>query len=89
MALTKETKDTLIAQYSRHEGDTGSPEVQIALLTRRINDLTEHLKAHRKDFHSRRGLYKMIGQRRGLLRYLERVDRERYRVVVERLGLRR
>lgn len=88
MALTKETKDTLIAQYSRHEGDTGSPEVQIALLTRRINDLTEHLKAHRKDFHSRRGLYKMIGQRRGLLRYLERVDRERYRVVVERLGLR-
>ncbi|WP_404980642.1 30S ribosomal protein S15 [Carboxydichorda subterranea] len=86
--MTKETKSSLISQFSRHEGDTGSPEVQIALLTQRINDLTEHLKVHRKDFHSRRGLYKMIGQRRGLLRYLERIDAQRYRAVVERLGLR-
>lgn len=89
MALSKEVKGNLISEFRRHEGDTGSPEVQIALLTQRINDLTEHLKVHRKDFHSRRGLYKLIGQRRGLLNYLERTDVERYRQVVERLGLRR
>ncbi|NLG69408.1 MAG: 30S ribosomal protein S15 [Firmicutes bacterium] len=89
MALPREVKESLISQFRRHEGDTGSPEVQIALLTQRINDLTEHLKVHRKDFHSRRGLYKLIGQRRGLLNYLERTDVERYRQVVERLGLRR
>lgn len=89
MALSKEVKESLINAFRRHENDTGSPEVQIALLTQRINDLTEHLKVHRKDFHSRRGLYKLIGQRRGLLNYLERTDIERYRQVVERLGLRR
>lgn len=89
MALQREVKESLISQFRRHENDTGSPEVQIALLTQRINDLTEHLKVHRKDFHSRRGLYKLIGQRRGLLNYLERTDIERYRQVVERLGLRR
>jgi len=89
MALQREVKESLISQFRRHEADTGSPEVQIALLTQRINDLTEHLKVHRKDFHSRRGLYKLIGQRRGLLNYLERTDIERYRQVVERLGLRR
>lgn len=89
MALSKEVKESLINEFRRHENDTGSPEVQIALLTQRINDLTEHLKVHRKDFHSRRGLYKLIGQRRGLLNYLERTDIERYRQVVERLGLRR
>ncbi|HEY8426549.1 MAG TPA: 30S ribosomal protein S15 [Limnochordales bacterium] len=89
MALQREVKESLISQFRRHEADTGSPEVQIALLTQRINDLTEHLKVHRKDFHSRRGLYKLIGQRRGLLNYLERTDIERYREVVERLGLRR
>ncbi|HEY8487144.1 MAG TPA: 30S ribosomal protein S15 [Limnochordales bacterium] len=89
MALTREAKQSLIRDFQRHEGDTGSPEVQIALLTHRINELTEHLKVHRKDFHSRRGLYKLIGQRRGLLNYLERTDIERYRQLVERLGLRR
>ncbi len=89
MALTKDSKEEIIRQFRRHESDTGSPEVQIAILTQRISDLTEHLKVHRKDFHSRRGLYKLIGQRRGLLRYLERTDVERYRGLVERLGLRR
>jgi len=89
VALTREAKQSLIRDFQRHEGDTGSPEVQIALLTHRINELTEHLKVHRKDFHSRRGLYKLIGQRRGLLNYLERTDIERYRQLVERLGLRR
>ncbi|MEW6044921.1 MAG: 30S ribosomal protein S15 [Bacillota bacterium] len=89
MPLNKEVKENLIQEFRRHEGDTGSPEVQIALLTQRINDLTEHLKVHRKDFHSRRGLYKLIGQRRGLLNYLERSDVQRYRELVERLGLRR
>lgn len=89
MALTKDSKEEIIRQFRRHETDTGSPEVQIAILTQRISDLTEHLKVHRKDFHSRRGLYKLIGQRRGLLRYLERTDVERYRGLVERLGLRR
>ena len=89
MALTKEAKQAIIRDFRRHDNDTGSPEVQVAILTQRINELTEHLKAHRKDFHSRRGLYKLIGQRRGLLNYLERTDIDRYRQLVERLGLRR
>ena len=72
-----------------HEGDTGSPEVQVALLTNRINELTEHLKVHKKDNHSRRGLFKMVGQRRGLLKYLEKNDVERYRSLIDRLGLRK
>lgn len=89
MALTKEAKAEIIAQFQQHEGDTGSPEVQIAILTTRINELTEHLRVHKKDHHSRRGLYKMIGQRRGLLDYLQRTDIERYRALVAKLGLRR
>lgn len=89
MALTKEAKEAIIRDFRRHDNDTGSPEVQVAILTQRINELTEHLKVHRKDFHSRRGLYKLIGQRRGLLNYLERTDIDRYRQLVERLGLRR
>lgn len=88
MALAKEEKLELIERFSRHEGDTGSPEVQIALLTKRIEDLTVHLQRNKKDFHSRRGLYKMIGQRRGLLNYLRKKDIERYRALVEQLGLR-
>lgn len=83
-----ERKRELIAQFRVHERDTGSPEVQVALLTERINHLTEHLRAHRKDFHSRRGLMKMVGQRRRLLNYLRAEDQERYRALVERLGLR-
>lgn len=89
MALGKENKQAIIEQYRLHDSDTGSPEVQVAILTQRINELTEHLRAHPKDHHSRRGLYKMIGQRRGLLNYLERTDVERYRALVEKLGLRR
>jgi len=88
VALAKEEKLELIERFSRHEGDTGSPEVQIALLTKRIEDLTVHLQRNKKDFHSRRGLYKMIGQRRGLLNYLRKKDIERYRALVEQLGLR-
>lgn len=87
--LLKEEKTAIIEQYAIHEGDTGSPEVQIAVLTRRINDLTEHLKTHKKDHHSRRGLLKMVGQRRNLLNYLTRVDIERYRAIVEKLNLRK
>lgn len=87
--ISKEKKSALIAEYGKTEGDTGSPEVQIAILTARIAELTEHLKANKKDHHSRRGLYKMIGQRRGLLDYLKKKDIERYRSIVERLGLRR
>jgi len=87
--MTKEAKRSLIDEYKLHEGDTGSPEVQIALLSARINDLTEHLRVHKKDHHSRRGLYKMIGQRRRLLNYLRKKDIGRYRQVIERLGLRR
>ena len=87
--LTKEQKETIIKEYGRGEGDTGSPEVQIALLTTRINELTEHLKEHKKDHHSRRGLLKMVGQRRRLLAYLKNVDIERYRSLIERLGLRK
>ena len=82
-------KSQIIKEYQTHEGDTGSPEVQVALLTNRINELTEHLKVHKKDNHSRRGLFKMVGQRRGLLKYLEKTDIERYRSLIERLGLRK
>ncbi len=89
MSLTPEKKREIIEQYAIHEGDTGSPEVQVALLTWRINHLTEHLKVHKKDEHSRRGLLKLVGRRRRLLRYLERTDRQRYRTLIERLGLRR
>lgn len=87
--LAKEKKQTIIAEYGRTPGDTGSPEVQIALLTARINELTEHLKVNQKDHHSRRGLLKMVGQRRGLLAYLKDTDIERYRTLIERLGLRK
>ena len=82
-------KEQIIKEYQTHEGDTGSPEVQVAILTERINHLTEHLKYNKKDNHSRRGLYKMVGQRRGLLKYLERIDIERYRALIEKLGLRK
>lgn len=82
-------KEQIIKDFGRKEGDTGSPEVQIALLTARINELNEHLKVHKKDHHSRRGLLKMVGQRRGLLAYLKEVDIERYRSLIERLGLRK
>ena len=89
MSITSERKRELIRAFATHEGDTGSPEVQVAILTERINNLTEHLKQHRKDFHSRRGLLMMVGQRRRLLDYLRRKDEQRYRRLVERLGLRR
>lgn len=88
MALEQDRKKTIIEQYRMHETDTGSPEVQIALLTERINYLTGHLKVHKKDHHSRRGLLKMVGQRRGLLTYLSREEPERYRAIVDKLGLR-
>ena len=87
--IQKDVKQAIIDQYKTHEGDTGSPEVQIALLTRRINDLTEHLKIHKKDHHSRRGLLMMVGQRRSLLGYLKKVDIERYRSIIARLGIRK
>ena len=87
--MTKEEKNAIIKEYAIHEGDTGSPEVQIAILTKRIADLTEHLKTHKKDHHSRRGLFKMIGQRRSLLNYLIKVDIERYRSIIARLGIRK
>ena len=80
--LLKEEKSKVIAEYATHEGDTGSPEVQIAILTKRINDLTEHLKTHKKDHHSRRGLLKMVGQRRNLLNYVMKKDIERYRCLL-------
>jgi small subunit ribosomal protein S15 len=89
MPLTIDQKKTLIEQYRVHEGDTGSPEVQIALLTERINSLTEHFKKHAKDHHSRRGLLMLIGKRRGLLEYLKNKDADRYRAVIEKLGIRR
>ena len=82
-------KNEIISTYATHEGDTGSPEVQIALLTQRINHLNEHLKAHKQDNHSRRGLLKMVGKRRGLLDYLKEKDIMRYRAIVEKLGLRK
>ena len=89
MALTKEQKLEIIANYVSHEGYTGSPEVQIAILTQRINNLTEHLKNNKKDHHSRRGLLKMVGHRRNLLNYLAKVDIERYRAIIDKLNLRR
>ena len=82
-------KTEIMQKYATHEGDTGSPEVQIAVLTKRINDLTEHLKEHKKDHHSRRGLLKMVGHRRNLLNYLQKKDINRYRAIVEKLGLRK
>ena len=87
--ISKEMKEKIVAEYGRTPGDTGSPEVQVAILTARINDLTEHFKANPKDQHSRRGLLKMVGQRRGLLAYLKKMDIERYRTLIERLGLRK
>jgi len=87
--MDKETKQQIIATYARSEGDTGSPEVQIALLTKRISELTEHLKVHHKDHHSRRGLLMMVGHRRSLLNYLKDKDIERYRAIVSSLGLRK
>jgi small subunit ribosomal protein S15 len=89
MALTTEAKSQIIADYRRGENDTGSAEVQIAVLSRRISDLTEHLKTHKKDHHSRRGLLQLVGQRRRMLEYLKREDIERYRELIARLGLRR
>lgn len=86
--LTPEKKKDIISKYQQHEGDTGSPEVQIALLTTRINELTEHFKTHKKDHHSRRGLFKLVGQRRALLNYLKDSDFNRYRNIVTDLGLR-
>ena len=89
MTMQKDEKQKIIETYAVHEGDTGSPEVQIAILTSRIANLTEHLKANPKDFHSRRGLQKMVGHRRNLLGYLQKTDIERYRAIVEKLGLRK
>ncbi len=89
MPLTREKKERLIREYRMHDNDTGSPEVQIALLTERISQLTDHLKMHRKDFSSRRGLLKLVGQRRRLLDYLKDTDLDGYRKIVEELGLRR
>lgn len=89
MALTHELKTDVIKQNRKHEKDTGSPEVQIAMLTNRITSLTEHFKSHRKDHHSRRGLLQLVGRRRRLLDYLRRVDAERYRAVLDRLGIRK
>ena len=87
--MLAQEKTEIMKAYATHEGDTGSPEVQIAVLTKRINDLTEHLKAHKKDHHSRRGLLLMVGQRRGLLDYLKSTDIEAYRALIAKLGLRK
>ena len=87
--IAKEKKQAIIAEYGRTPNDTGSPEVQVAILTARIQELTEHLKANPKDHHSRRGLLKMVGQRRGLLDYLKKTDIERYRALIEKLGIRK
>lgn len=87
--ISKEKKQAIIAEYGRSEGDTGSPEVQVAILTARIQELTEHLKINKKDHHSRRGLLKMVGQRRGMLAYLKKTDIERYRTLIAKLGLRK
>ncbi len=89
MSITSERKSELIIEYARSTGDTGSPEVQVSVLSERIGNLTEHLKEHKKDFHSRRGLLKMVGRRRGLLDYLKRKDPGRYDELIKRLGLRR
>ena len=87
--ISKEKKQAFIKEYGRSEGDTGSPEVQVAILTARIQELTEHLKENKKDHHSRRGLLKMVGQRRGMLAYLKKTDIERYRTLIAKLGLRK
>lgn len=89
MALSAEGKKAIIEEYATHPGDTGSPEVQVALLTQRIKDLTEHSREHAHDHHSRRGLLLLVGQRKRMLRYLESIDIERYRSLIKRLGLRR
>jgi small subunit ribosomal protein S15 len=89
VTLAKEVKEKIISEYRTHQNDTGSPEVQIALLSQRINELTEHFKTHKKDNHSRRGLLKMVSQRRSLLDYLKRTDIDRYHELITRLGLRR
>ena len=89
MSTTKEQKTNLISEYRTHDSDTGSPEVQIALLSNRINYLTEHFKSHAKDHHSRRGLLKLVGRRRRLLDYLKQTDLERYRTVIDKLGIRK
>ncbi len=89
MALTTEQKKTVLAEYGLHPTDTGSPEAQVAMLTKRIADLTEHLKMHKHDHHSRRGLLLLVGRRRRLLKYVQKVDIARYRSLIERLGLRR
>ena len=89
MSVTAERKQELVARFGKGEGDTGAPEVQIALMTEHINDLTEHLRTHSRDHHSRRGLLMVVGRRRRLLRYLQRSDIERYRAIVQELGLRR
>lgn len=87
--MLKEEKLSIMQEYARHEGDTGSPEVQIAILTKRINDLTEHLKTNKNDHHSRRGLFKMVGHRRNLLNYLIKTDIQRYRDIIAKLGIRK
>ncbi len=89
MALSTEQKKTILGEYGVHDNDTGSPEAQVAMLTKRISDLTEHLKVHKHDHHSRRGLLLLVGRRRRLLNYLTKVDIERYRSLIQRLGLRR
>lgn len=89
MALSTDQKKTILAEYGLHDSDTGSPEAQVAMLTKRISDLTEHLKVHKHDHHSRRGLLLLVGRRRRLLNYLTKVDIERYRSLIQRLGLRR
>jgi small subunit ribosomal protein S15 len=89
MSITKEKKEELIGNFKKHDGDTGSPEVQIALLTERITNLTEHFKVHKKDHHSRRGLLKLVGQRRRLLDYLKSKDIDRYRTIINKLGIRK
>jgi small subunit ribosomal protein S15 len=89
VALSTEQKKTILTEYGTHESDTGSPEAQVAMLTKRISDLTEHLKVHKHDHHSRRGLLLMVGRRRRLLNYLTKVDIERYRSLIQRLGIRR
>jgi len=89
MAISKERKNEIINQFKVHENDTGSPEVQIAILTEQINNLNEHLRVHKKDYHSRRGLMKMVGKRRNLLNYLRETDVQRYRKLIDKLGLRR
>ncbi|MBO4342265.1 MAG: 30S ribosomal protein S15 [Clostridia bacterium] len=87
--MTQAEKQAIMAEYATHEGDTGSPEVQVAVLTKRINDLNAHLATHKKDHHSRRGLLMMVGRRRNLLAYLQKVDIERYRALIAKLGLRK